>query len=70
MGFDAATKTIVDDGYLYFRDPQQDLDLGRWSFVKLLIHWQTEHAKAIFVPCIATDTKPREYSYGTKIHVV
>lgn len=69
VGFDAATKTITDDGYLYFRDPQQDLDLGRWSFAKLLTHWQNKHAKAVFVPCITTTTKPREYSYGTKVHV-
>ncbi|MHA7157750.1 MvaI/BcnI family restriction endonuclease [Glutamicibacter endophyticus] len=69
VGFDATTKTIVDDGYLYFRDPQRELDLGRWSFAKLLTHWQTKHSKAIFVPCIANETKPRKYSFGTKIHV-
>lgn len=69
VGFDAATKTITNDGYLYFRDPQQDLDLGRWSFAKLLTHWQNKHAKAVFVPCITTTAKPREYSYGTKVHV-
>lgn len=69
VGYDSSTKTIVDDGYLYFRDPRKDLDLGRWSFAKLLTHWQTKHAKAIFVPCIAKETKPREYRYGTKIHV-
>lgn len=69
VGFDATTKSIVDDGYLYFRDPYGDRDLGRWSFAKLLTHWQTKHGKAIYVPCISTDTKPREYRYGTKVHV-
>lgn len=70
VGFDATTETITDDGYLYFRDPQLDLDLGRWSFAKLLTHWQKKHAKAVFVPCVtARGKKPSEYSYGTKIHV-
>lgn len=69
VGFDAITKSIVDDGYVYFRDPEKQLDLGRWSFAKLLTHWQTKHAKAVFVPCITTDSRPRTYSYGTKVHV-
>jgi hypothetical protein len=69
FGFDAESKTIVDDGYLYFRDPVQEIELGRWSFAKLLTHWQTKHAKAVFVPCIDEGASPREYAYGTKVHV-
>lgn len=69
FGFDLESRKIVDDGYLYLRDPQKETDLGRWSFSKLLTHWQTKHAKAVFVPCIATGSVPNQYSYGTRIHV-
>lgn len=69
VGFDAINNSIVDDGYVFFRDPDRQIDLGRWSFAKLLTHWQTKHSKAVFVPGIEKDSRPRAYSYGTKLHV-
>jgi hypothetical protein len=68
-GFDAQNRTIVDDGYLYLRDPAKDLDLGRWSFSKLLTHWQGKHAKAVFVPCVNRKLTPDHFSFGTRVHV-
>lgn len=68
-GFDAETRKITSDGFLYLRDPATDTALGQWSFAKLLTHWQTKHAKAVFVPCVMHSEKPRVYQYGTKVHV-
>lgn len=68
-GFDTESQKIVDDGYLYLRDPIKDIDLGRWSFSKLLTHWQAKHAKAIFVPCVTGEEKPAKFSYGKHVHV-
>ncbi|MCQ1996861.1 MvaI/BcnI family restriction endonuclease [Arthrobacter sp. zg-Y1171] len=68
-GFDAESQKITDDGYLYLRDPIKDIDLGRWSFSKLLTHWQAKHGKAVFVPCITKKGQPEEFSYGTRVHV-
>lgn len=75
-GFDANAREITGDGYLYLYDPRSDEQLGTWSFAKLLTHWQTKHAKTVFVPCIDNEiirkvdaSLPKQFSYGTKVHV-
>ncbi|KSU75415.1 hypothetical protein AS031_12650 [Pseudarthrobacter enclensis] len=69
FGFDPVQQKIIDDGYLYLRDPGRENNLGRWSFSKLLTHWQTKHAKAVFVPCVAQGTDPDQFAFGTRIYV-
>jgi hypothetical protein len=66
-GFDAETMKITDDGYLFLRDPAAEVDVATWSFQKLLTHWQTKHAKTVFVPCVGNATK--HFRYGTRLHV-
>lgn len=43
-----------------------------WSFAKLIEHWKTKHAQAVFVPCVrrknATTGLP-EYHYGKDIEL-
>jgi hypothetical protein len=75
-GYDADANAITGDGHLFLRDPRADEPIGIWSFAKLLTHWQTKHAKTVFVPCIGNEALraedsavPAQFSYGTKVHV-
>jgi hypothetical protein len=76
QGYDASANEITEDGYLYLRDPKVDEPIGVWSFARLLTHWQTKHAKTVFVPCIGNEASrkqeeslPTKFSYGTHVHV-
>jgi hypothetical protein len=68
-GFDSEKRQIVDDGYLFLRDVGHEEDLARWSFAKLLTHWQTKHAKTMFVPSINNRLTPASFWYGKHLYV-
>lgn len=40
-----------------------------WSYVKLLEHWRKKHSQAVYVPCVATNTQPKEYYYCSPVYL-
>jgi hypothetical protein len=40
-----------------------------WSFAKLLEDWGRKHAFAAYVPCESRPGPPREYAYGSPVHL-
>jgi hypothetical protein len=68
-GFDPVSEKITGDGFLYLRDPAAEDDVARWSFAKLLTHWQAKHAKTVFVPSVNNRLKPAKFSYGRHLYI-
>jgi hypothetical protein len=70
-GFDAGVKKMVDsDGCIGLLD-KKDNFAASWSFAKLLNHWKRKHAKAAYIPSIASALPSglRAYSYSNSIRL-
>ena len=70
-GFDADSSRMADaSGYVGLLDGEDNL-AASWSFAKLLDHWKKKHAKAAYIPSLASDTADgaRAYSYGKTVRL-
>lgn len=72
-GFDSVSKKITDtEGFLGLIDSKGNI-AASWSFVSLLKHWNTKHAKACYVPSLNRKDgnlfpfSKQQYSYGYNI---
>jgi hypothetical protein len=73
QGFDSVTKKITDTtGFIGLVD-NKEVIAASWSFVSLLKHWNTKHAKACYIPSLKrmdAELNPfskQQYSYGNNI---
>lgn len=70
-GFDEDLHVMTDaSGYIGLIDSKDNLTAS-WSFSKLLEHWKRKHAKAVYIPSIASDTSDgyKAYHYGNNIRM-
>lgn len=69
LGFDAESRQITDvDGQLVLAN-DAGLEVASWSFSKLLTHWNTKHAKAVYVPGELRNTPDMSYRFGPKVYL-
>lgn len=68
-GFDSSTGHVTRDGMIALTDPSTGELVSGWTFAKLLTHWQTKHAKAVYVPSIIRRNPDPQYRYGNEIHL-
>lgn len=70
VGYNSETGLIEKvDGAITLLDVNENI-AASWSFAKLIEHWKTKHAQAVFVPCVKrknTNTGLPEYHYGNII---
>lgn len=70
-GFDGTIGSMVDaSGCIGLLDDKDNL-AASWSFAKLLEHWKKKHAKAAYIPSVASDLSGgrRAYHYGNSIRL-
>ena len=70
-GFDTDSSRMADaSGYVGLLDGEDNL-AASWSFAKLLDHWKKKHAKAAYIPSVASDTADgvRAYHYGETVRL-
>jgi len=65
-GFDPMKKVYAPTGAIRMIDGNDREAMG-WSFVKLMDHWKTKHARAVFVPSEQANGQPRRYRFGSKV---
>ena len=70
-GYDPDSSTIVDaSGALLLVDGEGNV-AASWSFAKLIDHWKTKHAQAVYVPALRrrSDKGGFEYLFGQNIEL-
>jgi hypothetical protein len=70
-GFDASVGKMADAaGCVGLLDEKDNL-AASWSFAKLLGHWKKKHAKAAYVPSVASDSADgmRSYHFGKVVRL-
>ena len=66
-GYDGKAHRMVDpDGGIILLD-QDKIVAAKWSFRKLLEHWNKKHSKAVFVPAEKHREPPLRYRYGALV---
>ena len=65
-GYDADSGAIDAEGALKLIDTS-DREAASWSFRKLMDHWKTKHAHALYVPCQALAAPDPKYRFGSDI---
>ena len=71
VGFDIATKQITNpNGYLTL-NTVTGVEAASWTFPKLLEHWTTKHAKAVYIPSLKkkNNVSGIEYWYSNEIRL-
>lgn len=71
VGFDSSTSHITDaEGAIALMDANDKI-AASWSFAKIMGHWKTKHAQAVYVPCIKrlSATGANEYQYGRNVEL-
>lgn len=70
-GFDSESSHITDaQGAIALVDGSGTI-AASWSFAKIMGHWKTKHAQAVYVPCIKRSSAAgaNEYHYGNNIEL-
>lgn len=70
-GFDAGNGKMLDaSGCIGLLDGKDNF-AASWSFAKLLEHWKKKHAKAAYIPSVASDTAEgfRAYHFGNTVRL-
>ncbi|MFK7891607.1 MAG: MvaI/BcnI family restriction endonuclease [Granulosicoccus sp.] len=63
QGYDETTDRITDaNGAVALLDSTSQV-AASWSFAKLLEHWKTKHALAVYIPCLRRTNSDNTYSY-------
>lgn len=65
-GFDADSGKYNLEGAIRLLD-RNNTEAMAWSFVKLMDHWKTKHAQAVFVPSQQRAISEKEYRFGRKV---
>lgn len=65
-GFDPIKRIYSSTGAIRMLD-ENDREAMAWSFVKLMDHWKTKHARAVFVPSQQNASQERRYRFGSKV---
>lgn len=70
-GYDSDAGTMTDaSGYIGLLDVQDNI-AASWSFAKLLEHWKKKHAKAAYIPSVASGIPGggRAYHFGKSVRL-
>ena len=67
IGFDSESGKIRNaDGRIALID-ESGADAAAWSFSSLILHWNTKHDKACYVPSLSEKNPTRKYKYGNNV---
>lgn len=70
-GFDNDSRSMTDAaGYVGLLDENENV-AASWSYAKLLEHWKKKHARAAYIPSVASDLSngSRVYQYGNNVRL-
>lgn len=70
-GYNADEKTLEDaNGFIGLKNGEETI-AAKWSFAKLLDHWKKKHAKAVYIPSVASENAEgvRSYHYGNVVRL-
>jgi hypothetical protein len=67
VGFDKEHNKIRNtDGKIVLID-EKDREAASWNFASMIIHWNTKHNQACYVPSLSEKEPERKYKYGNNV---